>query len=73
MAKVIRKEVRASELPQAWASELDVAPEVMVRVILDARPRRNASRLLRLTKEASEQARRRGLTGDKLRRLLDDA
>jgi hypothetical protein len=73
MAKVIRKEVRASELPQAWASELDVAPEVMVRVIVDARPRRNASRLLRLTKEASEQARPRGLTGDKLRRLLDDA
>jgi hypothetical protein len=43
----------------------------MVRVTLDARRRRDISRLLQLSKEASEQARRRGLTGSKLRRLLD--
>jgi hypothetical protein len=73
MAKVIRREIKASELPQAWASELDVAPEVMVRVIVDARPRRDAGRLLRLAEEASEEARRRGLTGRKLHRLLDEA
>jgi hypothetical protein len=73
MAKVIRREVKASELPPTWASELDVAPDVMVRVVVDARPRRDVGRLLRLTEEASEEARRRGLTGRKLRRLLDDA
>jgi hypothetical protein len=73
MAKVIRRAIKASDLPQAWASELDVAPDVMVRVIIDARPRRDVARLLRLTKEASEEARRRGLTDDKLRRLLDGA
>jgi hypothetical protein len=73
MAKVIRREIKASELPQAWASELDVAPDDMVRVIVDARPRRDVGRLLRLTKEASEEARRRGLTGRRLRRLLDEA
>jgi hypothetical protein len=60
-------------LPRAWASELDVAPDVMVRVTVDARPRRDIGRLLRLTKEASGEARRKGLTGNKQRRLLDDA
>jgi hypothetical protein len=73
MAKVIRRQIKASELPQAWASELDVEPDVMVRVVLDARPRRDVGRLLRLSREASEEAGRRGLTGNKLRRLLDDA
>jgi hypothetical protein len=73
MAKVIRREIKASELPQAWASELDVGPDAMVRVTVDARPRRDIGRLLRLTDEASEEARRRGLTGGKLRQLLDDA
>ena len=73
MAKVIRKEMKASELPQTWVLELDVAPDVMVRVVLDARPRRDVDRLLRLSEKASEEARRRGLTGQKLRRLLDDA
>jgi hypothetical protein len=73
MAKVIRREVKASELPPTWASELDVAPDVMVRVVVDARPRRDVGRLLRLSEEASEEAGRKGLTGQKLRRLLDDA
>jgi hypothetical protein len=73
MAKVIRREIRASELPQALASELDVAPDVMVRVVVDARPRRDAAPLLRLSKEASDEARRKGLTGRRLRQLLDDA
>lgn len=73
MAKVIRRDIRASELPQAWASELDVAPDVMVRVTVDARPRRDIGRLLHLTDRASKEARRRGLTGRKLRQLLHDA
>jgi hypothetical protein len=72
MARVIRREIKASELPQAWA-ELDVAPDATVRVVVDARPRRDVNRLLRLGKEASEEARRKGLTGRKLRRLLDGA
>jgi hypothetical protein len=73
MARVIRREIKASELPQAWASELDVGPDVMVRVTLDARPRRDIGRLLRLTDQASVEARRRGLTSRKLRQLLHDA
>jgi hypothetical protein len=73
MAKVIRREIKASDLPQAWASDLDVARDAMVRVTLDARVRRDIGRLLRLTREASEEARSRGLTGSKLRQLLDDA
>ncbi|MGH6896717.1 MAG: hypothetical protein ACREJ5_09255 [Geminicoccaceae bacterium] len=71
--KVIRSEIKASELPPAWASELGVAPDVMVRVTVDARSRRDIGRLLRLTDQASEQARRSGLTGSKLRQLLNDA
>jgi hypothetical protein len=73
MAKVIRREVKASELPKGWASELDVEPDVVVRVTVDARPRRDVGPLLRLSAQASEEARRRGLTSSKLRRLLDDA
>ena len=73
MAKVIRREMKASELPRSWASDLDVTPEAVVRVTVDARPRRDVKRLLRLTKEASDEARRKGLTGHKLRQLLDDA
>jgi hypothetical protein len=38
MVKVIHREIRVSVLPRAWASELDVAPDVMVRV---TRPRRD--------------------------------
>jgi hypothetical protein len=72
MAEVTRREIRASELPPALASELDVAPDVMVRVTVDARSRRDIGRLLQLSKDASEQARRPGLTGRKLRQLLDD-
>lgn len=71
MAKVIRREMRASELPPTWASELGVAPDAMVRVVVDARPRRDVDTLLRLTKEASEEARRKGLNDRKLRQLLD--
>jgi hypothetical protein len=44
----------------------------MVRVTEDARPRRDTGRLLQLSKDANEQARQRGLTGRKLRQLLDD-
>jgi hypothetical protein len=73
MAKVIRREIKASELPQAWASELDVAPDTTVRIVVDARRRRDVNRLLRLSTEASEEARRRGLTSRELRRLLNDA
>jgi hypothetical protein len=73
MVKVIHREIRASELPRAWATELDVAPDVMVRVTVDARPRRDIGRLLQLAEEASSEARRKGLTGSKLRQLLDDA
>ena len=73
MARVIRREIKASELPQAWAAELEVAPDTTVRVVVDARPRRDVDRLLRLGKQASEEARRKGLTGRKLRRLLDGA
>ena len=51
MAKVIRREMRASELPQTWVSELGVAPDVMVRVVVDARPRRDVGRLLRLVRK----------------------
>lgn len=72
MAKVIRREMKASELPQPWASELDVEPDVVVRVTVDARRRRDVGRLLQLSARASQEARRRGLTSSRLRRLLDD-
>jgi hypothetical protein len=73
MAKVIRIEMKASELPQAWASEFDVEPDVVVRVTVDARSRRDVGRLLQLSDKASQEAKRRGLTSSRLRRLLDDA
>jgi hypothetical protein len=73
MAKVIRIEMKASELPQAWASEFDVEPDVVVRVTVDARSRRDVGRLLQLSEKASQEAKRRGLTSSRLRRLLDDA
>jgi hypothetical protein len=73
MAKVIRVEMKASELPQAWASEFDVEPDVVVRVTVDARSRRDVGRLLQLSEKASQEAKRRGLTSSRLRRLLDDA
>jgi hypothetical protein len=73
MAKVIRIEMKASELPQAWASEFDVEPDVLVRVTVDARSRRDVGRLLQLSEKASQEAKRRGLTSSRLRRLLDDA
>ena len=72
MAKVIRREIRTSELPQAWASGPDVTPDATVRVTVDARPRRDIARLLRFADEASEEALRKGLLRRKLRQLLDD-
>jgi hypothetical protein len=42
MAKVIRKEMKASELPSTLAAELDATPDQIVRVTVDARPRRDA-------------------------------
>jgi hypothetical protein len=72
MAKVIRREMKASELPQPWASELGVAPDVVVRVTVEARRRRDVGRLLQLSEKASQEARRRGLTGSRLRALLDE-
>lgn len=73
MAKVIRKEMKASELPPIFAAELDAAPDQIVRVTVDARRRRDARELLAITARASAAAKQRGLTRQKLAELLDDA
>ena len=73
MARVIRKELKASDLPREWRVGLDAAPDEIVRVTLDARRRRDVRALLRLSEQASAEASRRGLTREKLDDLLDDA
>ena len=40
MARVIRKEVKASDLPKEWQAGLDAAPDEVVRVTVDARSMR---------------------------------
>jgi hypothetical protein len=71
MAKVIRKEMKASELPSTLAAGLDATPDQIVRVTV--RPRRDARLLLAITARASAAARQRGMTRQKLAELLDDA
>ena len=67
---MIRKEVKAADLPQEWRAGLDAAPDEVVRVTVDARRRRDLRALLRLSEQASAEARRRGLTKGKLGALL---
>jgi hypothetical protein len=71
MAKVITKTYRVEELPPAMVAELDAAPDELVRVTVDAR-RRDVKALLEITRRASREARRRGLTKEKLAELLDE-
>ena len=66
MARVIRKEVKAADLPKEWRAGLDAAPDEVVRVTVDARRRRDARPLLRLSEQASAEARRRGLSSRSL-------
>ena len=73
MAKVVTKTYRVEELPPDMVAELDVAPDQLVRVTVDARRRRDVDALLDLTRRASREARRRGLTQEKLAELLDDS
>ena len=68
MARVIRQEVRAADLPKKWQARLDAAPDEIVRVTVDARRRRDVRALLRLSEQASAEARRRGLSS---RSLID--
>ena len=72
MAKIIRKTYRVEDLPPGMVAELDAAPDQLVRVTVDARRRRDVDALLELTRRASREARRRGLTKEKLIHLLDD-
>jgi hypothetical protein len=72
MAKVITKTYRVEELPPRMVAELDAAPDQLVRVTVDARRRRDVAALLELTRRASREARRRGMTEKKLAELLDD-
>jgi hypothetical protein len=72
MAKIVRKTCRVGELPPGIVAELDAAPDQLVRVTVDARRRRDVEALLEITRRASREARRRGLTKEKLAQLLDD-
>jgi hypothetical protein len=72
MAKVIIKTYRVGELPPGMVAELDAAPDQLVRVTVDARRRRDVDALLEITRRASGEARKRGLTREKLAELLDD-
>ena len=72
MARIIRKTYRVEELPQGMVADLDATPDQLVRVTVDARRRRDVDALLELTRRASREARRRGLTKEKLIHLLDD-
>jgi hypothetical protein len=72
MAKVITKTYRVEELPPSMVAELDVAPDELVRVTVDARRRRDVQALFEITRRASREARRRGLTKEKLAELLDE-
>ncbi len=72
MAKVITKTYRVEELPPGMVAELDAAPDQLVRVTVDARRRRDVDALLEITRQASGEARKRGLTTEKLAELLDD-
>ena len=72
MAKILRKTYRVEELPPGMVADLDAAPDQLVRVTVDARQRRDVGALLDLTRRASREARRRGLTEPKLAQLLDD-
>lgn len=72
MARIIRKTYRVEELPRGMVADLDASPEQLVRVTVDARPRRDVDALLELTRWASREARQRGLTKEKLAQLLDE-
>jgi hypothetical protein len=72
MAKIIRKIHRVGELSPGRVAEFDAALDQLVRVTGDARRRRDVEALLEITRRASREARRRGLTKDKLAELLND-
>jgi hypothetical protein len=72
MPDVVMKKLHAGELPESLREGLDVAPDEIVEVTVDARRPRDIEELLRLAHEASEEARRNGLTEEKLAELLAD-
>jgi hypothetical protein len=72
MATVIVRKIRVRDLPNELRAGLDAAPEDVVEVTVDAGHREKVAELLALVQEVGAEAERRGLTGEKLRELLDD-
>ena len=72
MPKVVFKDVRVRDLPAELTADLDAAPDDVVRVTVDAERRQELAKLRALSKAASAEAKRRGLTEEKLAELLDE-
>jgi hypothetical protein len=69
MAKVVFKDLRMRELPPELTAGLDAAPDDIVRVTVDAGWQEELAELRALSKAASAEARRRGLTEGQLAEL----
>lgn len=72
MPKVVTKDVRMRDLPPELTAGLDAAPDDVVRVTVDAGRREALAKLRALSKAASAEAKRRGLTEEKLAELLNE-
>ena len=72
MPREVFKDIKVSELPPELTEGLDAGPDELVRVTVDADYHRNVAELLRVAERASAEARRRGLTEEKLAELLRD-
>jgi hypothetical protein len=74
MTKIVTRTVKASALPAELVAGLDVQPDELIRITLDARDEhdRNVAALLELVDRIGAEAERRGLTDEKLAELLNE-
>jgi hypothetical protein len=72
MTRVIVRKIRVRDLPSELRAGLDAAPGDVVEVTVDAGQRRKVAELLALVQEIGAEAERRGLTDEKLAKLLDE-
>ena len=72
MKTITIDKVKGYDLPKAWAREAEVRPEEEVQITIGPTREEAAKELVRIMDRMGKEARKNGLTEEKLTKLLQD-
>lgn len=70
--KTLTQEVPGRDLPEKWRMLAEVSPDEYVTVIIQPSRDNLTSKLLEIAERASDEAKKKGLTEEKLSELLNE-